>query len=254
MGINAQKMDTVHIYFGFDSSDIKPVEAKILDRIAKNSKKTDSIRIYGYCDKEGSNTYNDKLAAQRANEVKGYLTGKGVSEEKIILLKGFGKRRPINKNLTSQERSLNRRVDIIFPYHNPKPIAKKLSLDSAKTGQVIILKNLNFYGGSHRLLPESKPILEELLTALKKNPTIEIKIVGHVCCTDGVDGVDFDLNTDDLSWRRAQAVYLYLTSKGINKKRLTFTGMAGKHHLVWPEETEEDRTMNRRVEIQIVKR
>ena len=204
---------------------------------------------------EGSNAYNDKLADSRADTVKAYLVKQGVNPGKIILLKGWGKRKPVNGNLTAAERSLNRRVEIVFPGHSPRShVPSRINLDSARAGQTIVLRNINFYGGSHRLLPQSEPALADLLAALKKNPSVTISIVGHVCCTDGEDGWDIDSQMPDLSWKRAQVIYHYLVDNGINKERLDYKGMAGSKHLVWPENTEDDRTMNRRVEIKVMSR
>ncbi len=53
---------------------------------------------------------------------------------------------------------------------------------NGKVGDKIRLENLNFIGGSDKLLPESEPVLEELLQVLTDNPKLKIQIQGHVCC------------------------------------------------------------------------
>ena len=44
----------------------------------------------------------------------------------------------------------------------------------------------------------------------------------------------------------------YLQKNGIDASRVTAKGMGAKERLVYPEETDEDRIKNRRVEIKII--
>ena len=56
----------------------------------------------------------------------------------------------------------------------------------------IVLNNVNFIGGRHILLPTSIPILENILETMKKYPTLEVEIQGHICCAAykrTIDGV-----------------------------------------------------------------
>jgi outer membrane protein OmpA-like peptidoglycan-associated protein len=66
--------------------------------------------------------------------------------------------------------------------------------------------------------------------------------------------MDLDTNTLELSLNRAKAVYQYLADNGIDAARLSYKGFGHKHPLVYPEDTEEKRTTNRRVELKITKR
>jgi outer membrane protein OmpA-like peptidoglycan-associated protein len=85
----------------------------------------------------------------------------------------------------------------------------------------------------------------ELLTMLRENPKLKIQIQGHVCCE-----VE---NKKRLSRKRALAVYDFLVGKGISKKRLSYTSFGSTRPLhPLPEKTEEERTANRRVEIEII--
>ena len=134
-------------------------------------------------------------------------------------------------------------------------LTKKITDSSTKVGSNIILKNLNFVGGKHLLLEASVPIVAELLKVLKDNPTLEIEIQGHVCCAMGVeDGLDIETGTYNLSENRARAVYEYLIDKGIAASRLSYKGFGHRYPLVYPEDTEAKKSMNRRVEIKILKK
>lgn len=90
---------------------------------------------------------------------------------------------------------------------------------------------------------ESEPTLQEIANLLKQDPALKLYVVGH---TDNVGG--FDYNTA-LSQRRAASVVDYLTTKhGIQPARLRAAG-AGLLAPVAPNDTEEGRAKNRRVEL-----
>ncbi len=77
------------------------------------NKKNIAILVEGHTDSVGSDAFNDDLSLKRANAVKTYLIGRGISAEKIQV-KGFGKRKPIASNDTDFGRSLNRRTEIVI--------------------------------------------------------------------------------------------------------------------------------------------
>jgi OmpA-OmpF porin, OOP family len=90
--------------------------------------------------------------------------------------------------------------------------------------------------------PESKLQIDQLGELLKKNPKLEVLIVGH---TDGQGAFDYNLS---LSQRRAQSIVNALATSGIAANRLTPAG-AGMVAPVATNRTEEGRATNRRVEI-----
>jgi outer membrane protein OmpA-like peptidoglycan-associated protein len=96
----------------------------------------------------------------------------------------------------------------------------------------------------------------ELGTVMKKNPTLEIAVEGHICCNkDSTDGLDIGTRTLNLSVNRAKEICNYLWQNGIASNRLQYKGFAHQNPLVpYPEKTEEERTKNRRVEIKILKK
>ncbi|WP_337876768.1 DUF4892 domain-containing protein [Elioraea sp.] len=91
--------------------------------------------------------------------------------------------------------------------------------------------------------PESRPTLEEIATYLRANPQVGLIVTGH---TDSQGGFDYNV---DLSRRRAAAVVAVLTRDfGIAPARLTPFG-AGPAAPVAPNDTEDGRAKNRRVEL-----
>ena len=118
------------------------------------------------------------------------------------------------------------------------------SVEDLEVGKTLILKNLNFEGGTDVLLPEAKPTLELLVKILKKNPTVEIEIGGHVCCA----------NDMQLSVYRAQSVYKYLIRKGIDESRLTYKGYSRSKPIYEDDRSAFEARANRRVEITVLKK
>ena len=135
----------------------------------------------------------------------------------------------------------------------PKKTLSVEKMEDLNAGDEVIVEGLNFYPGSHRTLPEAKPILKKLLELMQNNPTMMIEIQGHVCCASkpNDDGLDDETGDFRLSWNRAQFVRDYLVQNGIDASRITYRGYAMTHPLVYPEATIQDQIKNRRVEILI---
>jgi outer membrane protein OmpA-like peptidoglycan-associated protein len=247
----------VQIYFSFNSARIDKKTEEPLRRLIAVIKKTDGaymVRISGNCDSKGSDAYNDFLSEKRAKSANEFLVSNGIPPANIEPVKAWGKRKPLNKNVTEKDRQANRRVDVQYEVaRRPDNNTLAHHFDSAKEGMHIVLPQLNFYGGMHKILPESKPVLDTLLRALKKNPKMKIRVEGHVCCTiNGADGEDLETHITGLSVARAKEVYKWLIDHGIEQGRLSYRGMAGKYHLIDPEDTEEAMIKNRRVEVVVV--
>lgn len=111
--------------------------------------------------------------------------------------------------------------------------------------EVYVLKNINFEFNSYKLLPSSFPELDELVRILKKNPQWTIELSGH---TDDVGSEAYNLQ---LSRSRAKSVGEYLSSNGVDKKRV-FTQGFGKEKPLVPATNEEARLKNRRVELRFL--
>ena len=89
--------------------------------------------------------------------------------------------------------------------------------------------------------PMFYPVLDEVLTALKKNPNLKVEIQGHA---DSTGTVQYN---QSLSEKRAKAVMEYLVKKGIKRERLSAVGYGLKRPAA-TNATKEGRAQNRRVE------
>ena len=93
----------------------------------------------------------------------------------------------------------------------------------------------------------STSVLSEVGNALKENPSVKVKIIGH---TDS-DGKEAD--NQKLSLQRAESVKNYLaTNFEIDKARMTTEGK-GESNPITNNDNEEGKRQNRRVEFNIIK-
>ena len=264
-GLFAQSSSSFLVNFDFNKYEITDRAAAQLDSFVTSLPANSSrigIELFGYCDSIGSNDYNDALSQQRVNAVKKYLIDKGLPSATIAGEKSFGKRQPLNNNTSDLERALNRRVKLVINWPEEKLMVKEIEKTFTKTiedtatkvGSKLTLRNLNFVGGMHYLLPQSNKVLQELLEVMIKNPRLVISIEGHVCCIpDNNDGVDLALGTTNLSEMRAKTVYDFLIKNNIAPARVSYKGFGHQFPInPYPERSEDERIMNRRVEVRII--
>jgi OOP family OmpA-OmpF porin len=106
--------------FGFNSAQLAPNQPK-LDEVASvmnGDSEIHRVTIVGYTDKIGSTAYNQKLSVKRAESVKHYLEGKGVSGSRLEAV-GKGESDPVVECAGVKKRTAlikclepNRRVEI----------------------------------------------------------------------------------------------------------------------------------------------
>jgi len=112
-------------------------------------------------------------------------------------------------------------------------------------GSTLVLHDIYFQFDRSVILQQSYKELTRLLELMQDNPKLRIEIGGH---TDDKGSVEYNRK---LSESRAKAVADYLTSKGIDPKRLSYRGY-GKSKPIEDNSTEEGRSKNRRVEIKVL--
>ncbi len=101
------------VNFEFDSAKLQVNAQRILDLVAKSLLDSPSfvVELQGHTDNVGTDSYNLMLSQDRANAVKAYLVGKGVSPDRMVA-RGYGERQPIQDNSTDEGRERNRRVEM----------------------------------------------------------------------------------------------------------------------------------------------
>ena len=85
--------------FEFDRADVQPAGRGGLDRLLQelDGTRLDSITVEGHTDRLGSQTYNQRLSAQRADAVKAYLVGAGKLDANKISAIGKGESTPVTR-------------------------------------------------------------------------------------------------------------------------------------------------------------
>ena len=71
------------------------------------------VEIGGHTDNVGADGFNKRLSEQRAKAVKDYLMQNGIDAKRLII-RGYGKSKPIASNKTEEGRQKNRRVEFKF--------------------------------------------------------------------------------------------------------------------------------------------
>ena len=122
---------------------------------------------------------------------------------------------------------------VVAPTPPPAPVVQEQGS--------IIFRNIQFDLNKSTIKPESYPILDEVVDYLKANPNVKMEIQGHTC---NLGTAAYNLKLSD---RRAASVKTYLVSKGAAADRLETKGY-GLTMPIAPNDNEENRSRNRRVE------
>lgn len=252
-------------YFDFDQSTLNFNEKTRFEEFSKNKDSIIIHKIYGFCDVKGSNSYNDVLSNKRANHLVELLQKNRFSFSDSVQIQGFGKRFEQDEN-----QSKNRKTEVWYSKiekikkieitETSQPVEEiteeeieKLTLtemfDNAKKGDTIVINDIHFFFDSDKIKTESEPILKELYYNLVSYPPLKIEIQAHICCNPDKNGIE------NLSEKRAKAIYRYLTKSGISKKRLSYKFFGSTKPIYpIPEKNEQEKQANRRIEILIMEK
>lgn len=241
----SQNKLTHEVYFETDKYVVPVTEENRLLLFISSLSDTDieSIAIYGFCDDIGASEYNLKLSQDRADAIKAIFANNEISESLITNVDGKGEilLKIVNEKNILKIRGLNRKVEIIVTPKPPKTVEeqkteaelveKKKNVSEQikgklKIGDKIVFENILFKTGYSTMMPESKPIIQEIAESLIERKDIYFTIQGHVCCTQySRDAVDRKTKKRNLSVARAKYVYDYFVKKGINPKRMKYVGL-----------------------------
>ncbi|MBK0380468.1 OmpA family protein [Mucilaginibacter segetis] len=127
-----------------------------------------------------------------------------------------------------------------------------ICLQAFKVDKPIIIKNVLYDFDKATLRPESKLVLDKVVTILKDNPKMKIELAAHT------DSVGTEAYNKKLSQQRAQACVDYLVQKGISESRVYAKGYGelkpiAPNSLPNGKDNPAGRQMNRRTEFTVLK-
>jgi len=102
------------VNFDFDKAALRQDDIADLDKDVATLKTWGDvdIEVAGHTDSRGSDKYNMNLSRQRAEAVRNFLIGKGVSADRLAA-KSYGESQPVADNATDEGRFKNRRVELV---------------------------------------------------------------------------------------------------------------------------------------------
>ncbi|ACE06635.1 hypothetical protein Aasi_1325 [Candidatus Amoebophilus asiaticus 5a2] len=130
--------------------------------------------------------------------------------------------------------------------HSPIISEETVVLQPIEINQTKILKNVYFKYDEYSLNKKSYIELDRLVAFLKTNPDITIELEGHT------DHIGSDEYNQQLSTKRAKAIYEYLLQAGIANDRVNYKGY-GKTRPIAPNDSQENQQLNRRVAFRITR-
>jgi outer membrane protein OmpA-like peptidoglycan-associated protein len=142
----------------------------------------------------------------------------------------------------------NNGEQVLFYVIDEKAMVQQVEVTASEMAEAlkkdgkVALRGILFDTGKDTLKPESDAVLAEIVALLKGDANLKVSIDGH---TDNVGNAKANLA---LSKKRAESVKKYLTGKGVAVARLKADGF-GDTKPVGPNDTEEGKALNRRVEL-----
>ena len=181
-----------------------------------------------------------KLQGLKDNSVVGFSpAGKG---EFVFSIKDTS---PKDYKLTAEKegyvfQNLSIRIEGISD--EPKTTSLTVEMRKLKVGVTSVLRNLYFDFAKATFKDASYNELNKLENMMKQNAGLRVEISGH---TDNVGPREYN---KQLSQRRANAVKNFLTSKGIDARRIKATGYGEDRPIASNDDDQEGREINRRVD------
>ena len=103
------------VFFDYDMVEIRDDAASVLREKVNILRASPQVRlrIEGYCDERGSTAYNLALGNRRAEAIRQFLTGFGLSESRFEIV-SVGEGRPLVQGSNEDAWARNRRVEFVI--------------------------------------------------------------------------------------------------------------------------------------------
>ena len=248
------KMEQIQLDINKKYSAVAAAQNFISDTLAINTSSTTNVQLKFYLEpKTLEYTFSVKDVSSK-RKLRSKLTLKNENKDEIFESYGGGtfklRQGDQYEVLTSGDRgyllaSGKISVPVVAEGEEP-PIIEEQAIEVAPitVGANLILNNISFATNSANLAPGSLLELDRVGEFMALNPSVKIEISAH---SDDVGAAAFN---QQLSQRRAQSVADYLKKKNVKEASMESVGYGEERPLV-PNDSEENRAKNRRVELQI---
>lgn len=220
---------------GVKESKLKPTKTEALMKfivVDKADEKPIPGIVVSLVSKDGKKFYTEETDALGYSEV---LVPVGQDYELVYLSLG---KKDINAKVSVKDKP-NQNIKLTLRYK--KRVVEKKAPAEAANEPGFVLDGVNFQSGKATILPESFPRLDSVLEFMTHKKSVRIIITGHT------DNVGKPASNKLLSEKRAQACKDYMVERGIDASRIEAVGF-GDEQPIAPNETEEGRQRNRRIE------
>jgi type IX secretion system PorP/SprF family membrane protein len=173
----------------------------------------------------------------------------GATEFAISLRKNIG----FNKNKHKVVVVKDHTVGQVRDFYKEQTLSKSETEDNSAKGEskprtklekpvrFELKRDFKFAFNDATINDADKPFLDDIAKLLLADQTLQLEIIAHT------DNIGSNAQNQEVSNRRANSVIEYLVEKGITKERLTGMGR-GEMEPLYPNNTDENRAKNRRVE------
>jgi outer membrane protein OmpA-like peptidoglycan-associated protein/peroxiredoxin len=121
----------------------------------------------------------------------------------------------------------------------------------SKDKEMLIVENVYYATGDFKVSEKTATLLNKIAETMKANPALKLNVTSHT------DAKGEDASNKELSLKRAKAVQEYLVSKGVDKAKVSATGMGESKTLNRCKNdvscSEKEHELNRRTEFKFVK-
>jgi outer membrane protein OmpA-like peptidoglycan-associated protein len=102
-----------NLFFDTGKYNLEKKSKTELNKLIKFLQQNDGVKmeISGHTDDVGSDRDNQVLSEKRAKAVVDYLSGNGISQNRLVY-KGYGESRPVQPNTSEENRQQNRRIEM----------------------------------------------------------------------------------------------------------------------------------------------
>lgn len=100
----------ITVLFEKDKSTLSETTKMQLDKVLP----AQMFYLMGHTDNDGEDSYNQALSRRRVESVATYLRSKKYIDQTKLITNYFGESKPVNANLSEEEKSQNRRVEVSY--------------------------------------------------------------------------------------------------------------------------------------------